>query len=178
MPDSDANVSDNCRSVVEEVSDRQYFSVTQFARALGYSRDRFYELRRLGVFPRPATQVNGRPVYDRGQLVGCCWVIKHGVGMNGKPIMLRNKPPRQTTEYWQNQLKRVSSLKRKLQHLGVTCTVRQLESCLYTLPIGAREANEATLIPALVKAMCDASLLDAAGSQSSVLAAQYSGKQS
>ena len=65
-----------------------YLSCAAVARRLGLSRQRFWQLRRDGVFPEPQIDAEtGRSYYSEEQLELCLDLRKRNVGMNGKIVL-------------------------------------------------------------------------------------------
>jgi len=63
-------------------------SVTEMAKKLGLSRARFYQLQKMGVFPRPVycTRTK-RPFYPLDLQQQCIRTRKTGIGHNGQPLV-------------------------------------------------------------------------------------------
>lgn len=67
---------------------QSYLSCTDVARRLGLSRQRFWQLRRDGVFPQPLIDENtGRQFYTAEQVELCLDLRKRNVGMNGRVVL-------------------------------------------------------------------------------------------
>lgn len=67
---------------------KAYLSCADVARKLGLSRQRFWQLRKEGVFPKPQVdQESGRAYYSDDQLALCMDLRKRNVGMNGKIVL-------------------------------------------------------------------------------------------
>lgn len=65
-----------------------YLSCAAVARRLGLSRQRFWQLRRDGVFPEPQTDdETGRSYYSEEQLELCLDLRRRNIGMNGKIVL-------------------------------------------------------------------------------------------
>jgi len=65
-----------------------YLSCAAVARRLGLSRQRFWQLRKEGVFPAPQIdEATGRPFYTVDQLEICLDLRKRNVGLNGKVVL-------------------------------------------------------------------------------------------
>ncbi len=65
-----------------------YLSCAAVARRLGLSRQRFWQLRKDGVFPEPQIdEATGRPFYTEEQVELCLDLRKRNVGMNGKVVL-------------------------------------------------------------------------------------------
>ena len=60
-------------------------SVTELAKRLGMSRARFYQLKKIGVFPPPVYCIfTKRPFYTHQLQQQCITIRKTGLGFNGK----------------------------------------------------------------------------------------------
>jgi hypothetical protein len=69
-------------------SSPSYLSCAEVARRLGLSRQRFWQLRRDGVFPQPhVDEETGRQFYTQEQVDLCLDLRKRNVGMNGKVVL-------------------------------------------------------------------------------------------
>ena len=65
-----------------------YLSCAAVARRLGLSRQRFWQLRKDGVFPEPQIdEETGRSYYSEEQLELCLYLRRRNVGMNGKIVL-------------------------------------------------------------------------------------------
>ena len=63
-------------------------SVTELARILGFSRTRFYQLQKMGVFPMPVFCIRTRrPFYPLDLQKKCIEIRKTGIAYNGQPIL-------------------------------------------------------------------------------------------
>lgn len=75
---------------------QSYLSCTDVARRLGLSRQRFWQLRRDGVFPQPLIdEESGRQFYTAEQVELCLDLRKRNVGLNGRVVLYYS--PRQLT---------------------------------------------------------------------------------
>ena len=73
-----------------------YLSCAAVARRLGLSRQRFWQLRRDGVFPQPQVdEQSGRQYYTDEQVGLCLDLRKRNVGLNGRIVLFYS--PRPTT---------------------------------------------------------------------------------
>ncbi len=61
-------------------------SVSEMARMVGLSRQRFHQLVQVGVFPQPHRD-NGRPYYDEPTQQQCLEVRKRNCGVNGQIVL-------------------------------------------------------------------------------------------
>ncbi len=63
-------------------------SVSEMARMIGLSRQRFHTLRKQGVFPEPDYDPETkRPFYDEEKQAMCLEVKRRNCGINGKVVM-------------------------------------------------------------------------------------------
>lgn len=80
---------------------QSYLSCAAVARRLGLSRQRFWQLRKDGVFPQPQTdEETGRLYYSEEQLELCMDLRRRNVGINGKIVLFysaRSTPSLPTT---------------------------------------------------------------------------------
>jgi len=69
-------------------SSQSFLSCAAVARRLGLSRQRFWQLRKEGVFPQPQIdEESGRPFYTEEQVELCMDLRKRNVGLNGKIVL-------------------------------------------------------------------------------------------
>lgn len=63
-------------------------SISDMARAVGLSRQRFHQLVKAGVFPEPLRDgTTGRPYYDGTGQTQCAEVRRRNCGVNGKVVL-------------------------------------------------------------------------------------------
>lgn len=63
-------------------------SVSEMARLVGLSRQRFHQLIQSGVFPRPRRdEVSGRPYYDEPTQQQCLEARRRNCGINGHVVL-------------------------------------------------------------------------------------------
>ena len=63
-------------------------SVSEMARMVGLSRQRFHQLVQAGVFPQPQQdEASGRPYYDEPTQQKCLEVRKRNCGVNGQVVL-------------------------------------------------------------------------------------------
>lgn len=63
-------------------------SVSDMARSVGLSRQRFHQLVKAGVFPQPLRdEATGRPYYDESGQAQCVEVRRRNCGVNGKVVL-------------------------------------------------------------------------------------------
>src|ERR1022692_3404454 len=61
-------------------------SVSEMARMVGLSRQRFHQLMQAGVFPQPQRN-DGRPFYDEPTQEICLAVRRRNCGVNGQVVL-------------------------------------------------------------------------------------------
>lgn len=70
-------------------------SVTEMARMVGLSRQRFHQLVKSGVFPQPLyDEETRRPYFDAVLQQSCLEVRRRNCGVNGKPVLFYSRGPR------------------------------------------------------------------------------------
>ena len=139
------------------MNDKQaYLSCAAVARKLGLSRQRFWQLRKEGVFPQPQIdEETGRPFYTDEQVEVCLDLRKRNVGMNGKVILFYSV--RSTTVMPKVKKKKAKSKTKSCCHqpiidalktlglAGVTDT--QIDSAILELfPTGREEVDQGELV--------------------------------
>lgn len=117
-------------------------SVSEMARMIGLSRQRFHTLRKQGVFPEPDYDPEiKRPFYDEEKQAMCLDVKRRNCGINGKVIMFysqrsqvtvprRKKPRTKPTKQSESHAEIIDSLK-GLGLSGVTST--QVEEAIQAI---------------------------------------------
>jgi hypothetical protein len=65
-------------------------SVSEMARLVGLSRQRFHQLVQAGVFPQPQRQ-DGRPFYDEAAQQQCLEVRRRNCGVNGQVVLFYSR---------------------------------------------------------------------------------------
>jgi hypothetical protein len=70
-------------------------SVTEMARMVGLSRQRFHQLVKAGVFPSPLYDaVTKRPYFDAELQTSCLEVRRRNCGVNNKPVLFYSRGSR------------------------------------------------------------------------------------
>jgi hypothetical protein len=74
-------------------------SISEMARLVGLSRQRFHQLMKAGVFPEPLRdEATGRPYYDESGQAQCLEVRRRNCGVNGKVVLFyARRQPAPTT---------------------------------------------------------------------------------
>src|SRR5690349_1347815 len=76
------------RNDPDQKPSHSYLSCTDVARRLGLSRQRFWQLRRDGVFPKPQVdEDSGRQFYTQEQVELCLDLRRRNVGLNGRVVL-------------------------------------------------------------------------------------------
>jgi len=107
-------------------------SVTDMAKLVGLSRQRFGQLVRQGVFPSPdRDDTSGRPLYNSEKQQQCLLVRQTHTGINGKPILFYSKrrdtgAKRVTTQA--KTRKADATIIQQLSELGIHVTVKEVET--------------------------------------------------
>lgn len=70
-------------------------SVTEMARMVGLSRQRFHQLVKAGIFPSPLyDEETRRPYFDAVLQQSCLEVRRRNCGVNGKPVLFYSRGSR------------------------------------------------------------------------------------
>src|SRR5438552_1042773 len=70
------------------MTDKTAVSISEMARIVGLSRQRFHQLIVAGVFPTPLYDIaTRRPFYNEEMQQVCLEVRRRNCGVNGKPIL-------------------------------------------------------------------------------------------
>ena len=139
---------------------QSYLSCAAVARRLGLSRQRFWQLRKEGVFPDPQIdEETGRPFYTEDQLELCMDLRKRNVGINGKIVLfysarstsLLPSAPRKKKSKRRETKNRHQQLIDSLKALGTaSVTDDQVESALSDLfPNGVGGVEQGELVRAV-----------------------------
>lgn len=137
-----------------------YLSCAEVARRLGLSRQRFWQLRKEGVFPQPQIEEEtGRPYYTNEQFQVCADLRKRNVGLNGRVVLFysaRTSAPSSTPRKRKSRTKSTVDNKHQsiidsLKALGLPgITDGQVESALKKLfPTGTAEADHGEVVRAV-----------------------------
>jgi len=70
----------------QESETKMVVSVSEMARMVGLSRQRFHQLMQAGVFPQPQRN-DGRPFYDEPTQQQCLEVRRRNCGVNGQVVL-------------------------------------------------------------------------------------------
>jgi hypothetical protein len=76
------------KSREEPAEQKTGVSVSEMARTVGLSRQRFHQLMKAGVFPQPMRdEATGRPYFDESGQTQCLEVRRRNCGVNGKVVL-------------------------------------------------------------------------------------------
>lgn len=137
-----------------------YLSCAEVARRLGLSRQRFWQLRKEGVFPQPQhDEETGRPYYTDEQFDICADLRKRNVGLNGRVVLFysaRSSIPSSTRKKRKGEKKsnapnKHQSIINALGALGLPGIIDgQVESALKRLfPTGTAEVEHGEIVRAV-----------------------------
>ncbi len=146
--------------MTDQKPSQSYLSCAAVARRLGLSRQRFWQLRKEGVFPEPQVDSKtGRPFYTEEQLELCMDLRKRNVGINGKIVLFYSArstaslqaAPRKTKSKRRETKNRHQELIDSLKSLGaIGVTDDQIESAISELfPNGKDNVNQGELVRAV-----------------------------
>lgn len=129
-------------------------SITDMARLVGLSRQRFGQLVREGVFP-PADHdpISGRPFYNSDKQQQCLLVRQTNTGINGRAILFYSRRRDTGTKRASAKAKagtQDTTVVQQLAELGLSVTVREIETATATLfPGGATAVAPEALLKSL-----------------------------
>ena len=139
------------------MADKQSFlSCAAVARKLGLSRQRFWQLRKEGVFPQPQIdEETGRPFYTEEQVEVCLDLRKRNVGMNGKVVLFYSV--RSTTVMPKSKKKKAKSKTKGSRHQPIVDALKtlglsgvsdaQIDSAILELfPTGKERVDQGELV--------------------------------
>ncbi len=128
-------------------------SVSEMARLVGLSRQRFHQLVQAGVFPQPQRD-NGRPFYDEPTQQQCLKVRRRNCGVNGQVVLFYSRrqpaPPTRPKKATPAPAPHADLLD-GLRALGlVSVTAADVEAAVKTLfPQGTAGVDEGEVIRAV-----------------------------
>jgi DNA-binding transcriptional MerR regulator len=112
-------------------------SITDMAKLVGLSRQRFCQLMRQGVFPPPdRDEVSGRPYYNSEKQQQCLVVRQTNTGINGTSILFyakRRDTGAKRVSTQAKSRKADATIIQQLSELGVHVTMRDVEAATATL---------------------------------------------
>ena len=102
-------------------------SVTELAGILGFSRTRFYQLQKMGVFPMPAFCIRTkRPFYPLDLQEKCIEIRKTGIAHNGQPILFYGERKNRNKASWELSESEKDSNKNQQKYKEFTNTLRRM----------------------------------------------------
>lgn len=137
-------------------SGKTVVTVSEMARQVGLSRQRFHQLRRQGVFPEPEYDCEtDRPFYDEETQTICREVRQRNCGVNGKRILFY---ARRTDIGMARQTRKLSpSKKNGNQHGAIIATLKGLG--LGGITVGQVTGAITSLFPNGTEAVDDAEVV-------------------
>ncbi|MBA2116702.1 helix-turn-helix transcriptional regulator [Bremerella alba] len=146
--------------MTDDKPSQSYLSCAAVARRLGLSRQRFWQLRKEGVFPGPQIDEDtGRPFYTEEQLELCMDLRNRNVGINGKIVLFYSArstaslpaAPRKKKSKRREAKSRHQELIDSLKVIGMTgVTDAQIDSAISELfPNGKDSVNPGELVRAV-----------------------------
>lgn len=145
--------------MIDKNESKAAVSVTEMARMVGLSRQRFHQLVKAGVFPSPLYDAETkRPYFDAELQQSCLEVRRRNCGVNGKPILFYARGSRPSAPAKPIKKKPVqrddgkhADLIDGLKGLGLTTvTVAQVEVAIADLfPDGTTEVAPGELLRAV-----------------------------
>jgi hypothetical protein len=133
-------------------------SISDVARMVGLSRQRFHQLMVAGVFPRPKKdRASGRPFYDEAAQQKCLDVRRRNCGVNGKVVLFYARrqncptPNTQPTKSRTPATTQYADILDGVRALGVgTATAAQVATAVKEIfPNGTSEADPGEVIRAV-----------------------------
>ena len=109
-------------------------SVTELAKRLGLSRARFYQLQKMGVFPKPiyCTRTK-RPFYPLDLQQKCIDIRKTGIGYNGHPILFNSSRQNKSGKSQNQSDNRYEELTDILRQMGLNVTRNKVKNAVKAL---------------------------------------------
>ena len=128
-------------------------SVTELARILGFSRTRFYQLQKMGVFPMPVFCIRTkRPFYPMELQKKCIEIRETGVAYNGQPVLFygehksRNKASCELSEPEKSCNKnrqKYEELTNTLRRMGLSVSCKAVKNAIDALfPEGLQQHSD------------------------------------
>ena len=109
-------------------------SVTELVKKLGLSRARFYQLQKMGVFPKPiyCTRTK-RPFYPLDLQQKCIDIRKTGIGHNGQPILFYTSRQNKSRKSQNQSDHTCEELTDILRQMGLNVTCNKVKNAVKTL---------------------------------------------
>ena len=106
-------------------------SVTEMARKIGLSRARFYQLQKMGVFPKPVyCSHSNRPFYTSYLQEKCLTIRKTGIGFNGQPIVFNCLRKRCAPSSDCSQEERYNEIADALKQMGLNVGPKKVKKAI------------------------------------------------
>ena len=109
-------------------------SVTEMAKKLGLSRQRFYQLQKMGAFPTPIYCIRTkRPFYSFDLQQKCIDIRKTGIGHNRQPIVfytLRKDKSEKSQNQPNSEYKELADI---LKQMGLNVTLNKVKTAVKAL---------------------------------------------
>ena len=106
-------------------------SVSEMARRLGFSRARFYQLVKSGVFPPPLRSDTKRPFYPCDLQEKCLAISTTRVGFNGQPVLFNQRRP--SSKARKEPTGQYSEFVAALKNMGLKVTTSAVKCAVQTL---------------------------------------------
>ena len=128
-------------------------SVIELTKKLRLSRARFYQLQKMGIFPKPVYCIRTkRPFYPLDLQQKCLAIRKTGIGHNGQPIIfysVRKDKSIKPQDQLNHGYKQLAGALRKMGLNVAVSTVKNAINALY--PEGMPNDNEGVIIGELFR---------------------------
>ena len=127
-------VSISCLVNGKTMNQKRPISVSQMAETAGFSRQRFYDLVKKGIFPEP-TRSGSRPMYTKDQQDAVLSVYESGIGTNGELVLFNAKRSRTKQAAEESTSDDTQSVVDSLSGLGLSVTKNQVANAIKELAI-------------------------------------------
>jgi predicted DNA-binding transcriptional regulator AlpA len=133
---------------------KSIISVTDMAKLVGLSRQRFNQLVKQGLFPSAdRDEQSARPFYNSEKQQQCLLVRQTHTGINGKPILFysrRRDSGTKRASATPSAPKADTTILQQLAELGVNVTMKEVETASATLfPAGTISVAHETVLKGL-----------------------------
>ena len=109
-------------------------SVTELAKKLGLSRARFYQLQKMGVFPKPVYCIRTkRPFYPLDLQQKCIDIRKTGIGHNGQLILFYTSRKNKFRKSPSQSDRKYEELTDVLSKMGLNVTCKKVKNAINVL---------------------------------------------
>jgi len=118
-------------------------SVSEMARRLGFSRARFYQLVKSGIFPPPLRSGTKRPFYPCDLQEKCLAIRKTRVGFNGQPVLFNHRRP--GSKGRREPTGQYDGFVAALKNMGLKVTASDVKNAVQTLyPAGQAQGQDSS----------------------------------